>query len=163
MIQRLAIYPGSFDPVTKGHLDIVVRTSKLANHVIVAIGKAHDKRLLFSLEERVALLTSEIEGLKLPSVSVAAYDGLLVDYARTVGASILVRGLRTIADFEREKTMSALNHALDPTLETIFLPASEDTRLISSSAVKELVRYGKTLGFVSDAVAQALFKKLEVG
>ena len=136
---RTAVYPGSFDPVTKGHADLIRRCFAFADKVIVAVAVNVAKQPLFTLEERVAMIRATVDT---PHVEVRAFDGLLVDFARQVGAAVLVRGLRAVSDFEYEFQMALMNRTLAPTLETVFLVPAFDLTYLSSSLVREVARFG---------------------
>lgn len=155
---RIAIYPGSFDPPTRGHEDLVQRSLSLADelHVAVAINSA--KQPLFTVEERLGLLRSLFG--QLPRVKVTSFDGLLADYARQVGATMVVRGLRAAGDFEYELQMALMNRQLNPALETVFLAPASNLVFISSTLVREVARYGGDVGALVDpSVAEALREK----
>lgn len=140
---HIAIYPGSFDPVTKGHLNIIERAARNFDKLIVCVMVNGDKHPMFSLEERVEMIrrvTSHIE-----NVEVDHADTLLVEYARTRGAHVIVKGLRAVSDFEREFQMAIINHKLNPELDTMFLTAEHQFMYLSSSAVKEMGKYGVDL------------------
>ncbi len=152
---RIALYPGSFDPLTKGHEDLVRRSLSLADSVIVAIATNSTKQPLFTVEERLGLLRKAIGAD--PRVSVQAFDGLLAEFAKQVGASIIVRGLRAVSDFEYEFQMALMNRRLYPSLETVFLVPAVDLTYLSSSLVREVARYGgEVAGLVHPVVAEAL-------
>ena len=136
----LAVYPGSFDPVTHGHLDIIRRGSRLFDRIVVAILRNPEKKPLFSLQERRGVLARATSGI--PNVSVDSFDGLLVDYARRRGARVIVRGLRALSDFEYEFQMALMNRRLDASIETVFMMPSETYSYLSSRLVKEVVRLG---------------------
>jgi pantetheine-phosphate adenylyltransferase len=151
---RRAIYPGSFDPVTNGHLDVIDRARKLFDEVIVAIAVNDQKQPLFSLEERVAFLTKTLG--KVDGVQVAPLEGLLVDFAVEQKATAVIRGLRAISDFEFEFQMALMNRKLEPTVETIFLMPKEEYTYLSSRIVKEIARLGGDIAkFVPPAVVEA--------
>ena len=155
---RIALYPGSFDPPTKGHEDLVRRSLALADQVIVAIARNATKQPLFSVEERLALLR-EAAGAD-PRISIQSFDGLLAEFAKRVGAGIIVRGLRAVSDFEYEFQMALMNRRLHPSLETVFLVPAVDLTYLSSSLVREVARYGGDVsGLVHPAVAAALSGK----
>ena len=139
----IAIYPGSFDPITKGHLNIIERAAKNFDKLIVCVMVNGDKHPMFSLEERVEMIrrvTGHIE-----NVEVDYADSLLVEYARSRGAHVIVKGLRAVSDFEREFQMAIINHKLNPELDTMFLTAEHQFMYLSSSAVKEMGKYGVDL------------------
>jgi pantetheine-phosphate adenylyltransferase len=155
MPERVALYPGSFDPVTNGHLDVLFRARRLADKVIVAILENDEKRPLFSLEERMEMIR-EIVGDE-PSVSIRSFSGLLVDFAAQTGATLLVRGLRAISDYEYELQMALMNRRLAPSVETVFLMANEEYSYVSSRLVKEVARLGGDLtGVVPESVRRRL-------
>ena len=155
---RRAIYPGRFDPVTNGHLDVIDRARKLFDEVIVAIAVNDQKQPLFSLEERVAFLTKTLG--KLDGVQVAPLEGLLVDFAVEQKATAVIRGLRAISDFEFEFQMALMNRKLEPTVETIFLMPKEEYTYLSSRIVKEIARLGGDISaFVPATVVEAFRNK----
>ena len=157
---RRAIYPGSFDPITNGHLDVLERATGLFDEVIVGVARENNKQSLFSLEERVALIEA-VSG-HLPSVRVLPFEGLLVDFARAEDAVALVRGLRAVSDFEFEFQLALMNRKLEPHLETVFLMPREELTYISSRIVKEIGRLGGQIElFVPPAVATALREKFQ--
>jgi pantetheine-phosphate adenylyltransferase len=152
---RIALYPGSFDPPTKGHEDLVRRSLALADQVIVAIAVNGAKQPLFTVEERLAMLRDAVGGDS--RVSFQSFDGLLAEFAKRVGASIIVRGLRAVSDFEYEFQMALMNRRLHPSLETVFLVPAVDLTYLSSSLVREVARFGGDVGgLVHPAVAAAL-------
>ena len=137
----IAIYPGTFDPVTNGHLDVLKRASKMFEQVIVAVSADNtNKKTAFNCEKRVSMLSKNISGFL--NVAVESFDGLLVDYAKGVGASVVVRGLRAVSDFEYEFQMAQMNRHLDPELETIFLMPNEKYFYTSSSLIKQVHLFG---------------------
>jgi len=155
---RRAIYPGSFDPVTNGHLDVIERARKLFDEVIVAVAHNEEKQALFSLEERLELLRGSIG--KIDNVRIAQFDGLLVEFAAAERASAVVRGLRAVSDFEFEFQMALMNRKLEATVETIFLMPKEEYTYLSSRIIKEIARLGGDVSsFVPAAVATALRRK----
>jgi pantetheine-phosphate adenylyltransferase len=137
---ELAIYAGSFDPVTNGHLDLVDRASRLFNQVIVAVGINSARTPLFTIEERLELLTSVCRPY--PNVTVQAFSGLLINFARSIGARVIVRGLRAGSDFEYELQIAHLNADLAPELDTVFLPTRTNYGFISASLVRDVARHG---------------------
>ncbi len=158
----IALYPGSFDPITNGHLDIAARAAKLFEKVIIAIYDRPDKNLFFTIQERVDLARQSVAGL--PNVEVQAYNGLTVDFAHKVGAQTIVRGLRVGADFEREFEMALMNKNLAPDCELVCLMASLKYQFLSSSLLKEVARLGGNINdLVPKTVAVALRKKLIAG
>lgn len=157
---RTAIYPGSFDPLTNGHLDVLQRASKLFDRVIVAIALNESKNPLFTLDERLALMKPAIAKMK--NVKADIFEGLLVEYAAQQKAQAIVRGLRAISDFEFEFQMALMNRKLDQKIETIFMMPKETYTFISSRIVKEIARLGGDVSsFVPPHVVVALKKKLK--
>lgn len=158
MSRGCAIYPGSFDPVTFGHLDIINRASQLFDEVIVAVAFNEAKHPLFTVEERVAMIEEAVNGAA--RVVVKRLDGLLVDFAREQDAFVVIRGLRAISDFEFEFQMALMNRRLEPRLETVFLTPKEDYTFLSSRIVKEVARLGGDVSpFVPVPVAKVLKEK----
>lgn len=156
--QLLAIYPGSFDPVTNGHLDLIQRASKIFGHVVVAALRHDSKSPLFTIDERIDMV--EQATADLPNVSVDSFDGLLVDYARQRGAKLILRGIRAVSDYEYELQMALMNRQLSSELETLFIPASEQYSYLSSRIVKEVSRLGGDVGgLVPDSVVAKLRAK----
>jgi len=157
---RRAIYPGSFDPVTNGHLDVIERARKLFDEVIVAVADNDEKQPLFSLEERLELLR-ETAG-KIDHVRIAEFSGLLVEFARAEKAGAVIRGLRAVSDFEFEFQMALMNRKLDAAIETIFLMPKEEYTYLSSRIVKEIARLGGDVSsLVPVCVAKALSGKFD--
>jgi pantetheine-phosphate adenylyltransferase len=155
---RIAIYPGSFDPPTKGHQDLIRRSLALADRVIVAVAVNAAKQPLFSTEERLAMLQATIG--QEPRVSIQAFEGLLAEFAKREGASVIVRGLRAVSDFEYEFQMALMNRQLHPSLETVFLVPALDLTYLSSSLVREVARFGGDVSsLVHPSVAQALSRR----
>jgi pantetheine-phosphate adenylyltransferase len=155
MTENIAIYPGSFDPITFGHIDIVKRASKIFDQVILAIAHDNSKNSLFSMEKKVQMAQNELKDLK--NVEITDFSGLLVDFAKEKNAKIAIRGLRAISDFEYEFQIYNMNSKLDPNLQTIFLPAATELQFISSKLVKEVVRLkGDVSDFVSPAIEAEL-------
>jgi pantetheine-phosphate adenylyltransferase len=151
----IAIYPGSFDPITTGHLDLIVRGSRLVDRLIVAILRNEAKAPLFSVEERAEMLQEVVKPYS--NVEVQAFDGLLVDYAAQRGANLIIRGIRAISDYEYELQMALMNRRLRPEIETAFLMAGEAYSFISSHLVKEVVSLGGDIaGLVPPAVEARL-------
>ena len=156
---RIAVYPGTFDPVTLGHVDIVQRATRVVDHLIVAIARESSKTPLFNLEERLALLQASLEEIDIGDcrLEILAFDGLLMRFVEARSATLLVRGLRAVSDFEYEFQMASMNSRLNPSIETFFLPASETSQFIASSMVKEIARLGGNVSsFVTPAVNRAL-------
>jgi pantetheine-phosphate adenylyltransferase len=157
---RTAIYPGSFDPLTNGHLDVVQRAAKLFDRVIVAVAKNEGKNPLFSLNERQALVTAAVAHL--PNVTADSFDGLLVDYVVSKNAQAIVRGLRAVSDFEFEFQLALMNRKLNENIETIFMMPKDTYTFLSSRIVKEIARLGGNVDqFVTPNVQVALRKKLK--
>ena len=155
-----AIYPGSFDPVTYGHYDIICRSCKIVDELIVGVLNNKAKMPLFSVEERVKMLKEVTKDL--PNVRIVPFDGLLVDFADRVEADVVIRGLRAITDFEYELQMSQTNHKLSPNVETMFLTTSIEYSYLSSTTVREIAAFGGDVSqFVPEAVVRALENKME--
>ena len=159
---KIAVYPGSFDPITNGHLDVIERAAHMFDRVIVAVAHNPEKSPMFSPEERVELARAAARKLK--NVDVEEFEGLLVKYARERGATVLVRGLRAVADFEFEFQMALMNRKLDGTVETIFLMPKDEYTFISSRLVKEIAGLGGDVSaFVPADVQRALAKRRAAG
>lgn len=159
---RTAIYPGSFDPLTNGHVDVVERAARLFDHVVVAVARNSAKAPLFSVEERVDQLAAALAHC--PNVRVTTFEGLLVAFARETGAAAIIRGLRAVSDFEYEFQMALMNRRLAPEIETVFLMTDADKAFLSSSMVKEVARLGGEIhGLVPEVVENALRARLGVG
>ncbi len=155
-----AIYPGSFDPVTNGHLDVIRRSSKMVDELIVGVLNNNAKMPLFSVEERVKMLEEVTKDI--PNVRIYPFDGLLIDFAAKMEAGVVIRGLRAITDFEYELQMSQTNHKLNPDVETIFLTTSIEYSYLSSTTVKEIASYnGDITQFVPEAVVGKLEQKMK--
>jgi pantetheine-phosphate adenylyltransferase len=155
---KIAVYPGSFDPITNGHLDIVRRVAQMFDRVIVAVAINEEKAPLFSVSERVRLAGEAVKGLK--NLSVDEFDGLLVKYARRKRATVVVRGLRAVSDFEFEFQLALMNRKLDSGIETIFLMTKDEYTFISSRQVKEMCRLGANVSdFVPRGVERAMRRK----
>ena len=158
---RTAIYPGSFDPVTRGHLDIINRAAQMVDKLVIGVLNNSSKTALFSVEERVNMLKEVTKDI--PNVEVTSFSGMLIDFADACGARIIVRGLRTVSDFEYELHWAQANHAIRPHLDTIFLVASAGHSFMSSSAVRELSAYHGEVGlFVPPYVEQQLIAKINM-
>ena len=155
----VAIYPGSFDPITNGHLDLIQRASTLFDKLIVAILRNDEKQALFSVEERTEMLQEVVRDFA--DVEVASFNGLLVDYAAERGASVILRGIRAVSDYEYELQMALMNRRLRPEIETVFLLAREAHSFISSLLVKEVIRLGGNIaGLVPASVEGRLRRRL---
>lgn len=153
-----AIYPGSFDPVTLGHLDVICRSSRIVDELIVGVLNNNGKNPLFTADERVEMLREVVKDL--PNVRVTAFSGLLIDFANETDANIVVRGLRAITDFEYELQMSQTNHIMNPKIDTIFFTTSLEYAYLSSSTVKEVAMFGGDISqFVPRIVSEAIKKK----
>jgi pantetheine-phosphate adenylyltransferase len=158
----VAIYPGSFDPITNGHLDLIDRGARLFDRLIVAILRNESKEPLFSVEERIEMLREVAASY--PNVDVDSFHGLLVDYAADKGASVIIRGIRAISDYEYELQMALMNRRLAPGIETVFLMASEDYSFISSRLVKEVISLGGDIsGLVPPRVEVRLRNRVSRG
>jgi pantetheine-phosphate adenylyltransferase len=155
----VAIYPGSFDPVTNGHLDLIERGTKIFGRLVVAVLRNTEKAPLFTLAERVEMMIEATRGF--PNVEVDAFDGLLVEYARKLGAHILLRGIRAVSDYEFELQMAMMNRKLEPRLETVFMLPGEAYSYLSSRLVREIAKLGGPVnGLVPPAVEQRLRAKV---
>ena len=155
---RIAIYAGSFDPITRGHEDLMRRSLGFADRLVVAVAKNASKTPVFTMDERVALIRAATEDES--RIEVKSFDGLLVDFAKAVNARVFIRGLRAVSDFEYEYQMALMNRHLAPNLETIFMVPSLETTYISASLVREVARFGGDVsGLVHPAVAKALRAK----
>ena len=158
---RTALYPGTFDPVTNGHLDIIGRAVKLVDRLVIGVAINSGTGPLFTLEERVEILQEQTAGIKGAEIIVKPFNTLLVHFAREVGASIIVRGLRAVADFEYEFQMTAMNQQLDRQIETVFLMADPRHQAVASRLVKEIAMLGGDITkFVSPLVAERLLEKV---
>ena len=158
-MSRRAVYTGSFDPISLGHLNVIERAVKLVDRLVVGVGINTGKQPLFTIDERVDLIRGALADE--PRIEVRSFGGLLVDFARECGASLLIRGLRAVSDFEYEYQMALMNRHLSPRLETVFMVPSLDTTYISASLVREVARYGGEVGdLVHPRVAEALRTKI---
>lgn len=158
---KKAIYPGSFDPLTFGHMDIINRASRIVDELVVGVLNNSAKNSLFSLEERVSMIEEMTSHL--PNVKVTAFDGLLVDYAGKIGANIIVRGLRAVTDFEYELQISQTNRIVNPDIDTIFLTTSLQYAYLSSTIVKEVASYnGDISKFVPEGIARKVYEKYNI-
>jgi len=162
--QRVGLYPGTFDPVTNGHLDVIARAARLLDMLVVGVATNTGKGPLFSLEERVELVTAEISAIASKNsmvIEVRPFDTLLIDFARKVGASMIVRGLRAVSDFDYEFQMAGMNYRMAPDIETVFLMASERHQFIASRLVKEVAILGGDISsFVPLLTLQRIIKRL---
>jgi len=157
-----AIYPGTFDPMTNGHLDLVTRAALMFDHVILAIAASPSKKPMFCLDERVALATAATSHLS--NVDVIGFSDLMATFAQNHNATVLVRGLRAVSDFEYEMQLANMNRHLMPTLESVFMMPSKEWSFISSTLVKEVARHGGDIKpFLPDNITQALLKKIAEG
>jgi len=154
-MKRVAVYPGSFDPITKGHEDLIRRSLEFVDQLIVAVAVNVSKQPLFSLEERVALIKQAMPDTR---VDVQSFEGLLAEFGKKVGASVIIRGLRAVSDFEYEFQMALMNRNLAPKIETVFLVPAFDLTFVSSSLVREVARFG---GDVSQLVDPTVQKALQ--
>ena len=161
---RVGVYPGTFDPVTNGHIDIIKRAVRLVDRLVIGIASNAGKGPLFSIEERVALVREEVAALcpaaEKECIEVRSFDTLLMHFVETVGARVIIRGLRAVSDFEYEFQMAGMNARLNPRVETVFLMASEQQHFIASRLVKEIARLGGDVShFVSPRVARRLAER----
>ncbi len=157
--ERIAVCPGSFDPVTLGHLDIMTRASELFDRVIVLVGANYDKKPSFSAEERMELIRAVTKNI--PNIEVETHDGLLADYVRDCGACAIVKGLRAMTDFEYEFQMALINKKLWPEAETVFLVTRSENMYLSSSMVKQVASFGGDIsGFVPPEIADRITERL---
>jgi pantetheine-phosphate adenylyltransferase len=160
--ERIGLYPGTFDPITLGHADIIRRGSKLADRLIVGVTTNPSKDPMFSPEERIEMVRAEVERLGIGNVEVEGFNALLVKYARKIGATVLIRGLRAVADFEYEFQMAGMNQQLAPGIETVFLMADVSLQPIASKLVKEIALFGGDIGpFVSPEVREQVVARVE--
>lgn len=161
MKKKIAIYPGTFDPITNGHLDLIERALRIFDELIVAVAPSTKKAPLFDLQERLALIKDAVK--KLDNVTVESFHGLLVNYMRDRKAVALIRGLRAISDYEYELQMALMNRRIDVNFETVFLMPSEDYSFISSTIVKEVASFGASVkGLVPEGVEVALREKFNI-
>ena len=161
--RRIGLYPGTFDPLTLGHLDIVERAVKLVDHLVIGVATNASKTPLFSLKERVAMIrheTKKLSGRGRATIEVRDFDRLLIDFAQSIGAGVIVRGLRAVSDFEYEFQMVGMNQRLNPEIETVFLMADPRHQAIASRLVKEIARLGGDIApFTPPSVAEAIVKR----
>ena len=160
-IMKKAIYPGSFDPLTLGHLDIIERSARIVDELVVGVLNNSAKNSLFSLDERVSMIKEMTDSM--PNVTVTSFNGLLVDYMREIDATIIVRGLRAVTDFEYELQIAQTNHVENPEVETIFLTTSLQYSYLSSTIVKEFASYGGDLSkFVPARFIDRIYDKYQI-
>lgn len=158
---KRAIYPGSFDPLTLGHLDMIKRSAKIVDELVIGVLNNSAKNSLFSLDERVSMIKEMTESM--PNVTVASFDGLLVDYMKKINATIIVRGLRAVTDFEYELQIAQTNHVENPEVETIFLTTSLQYSYLSSTIVKEFASYGGDISkFVPARFIDRIYEKYHI-
>lgn len=155
-MERIAVYPGSFDPITMGHLDIIERAAKMYDSLIVGVLENPEKKnALFSIDERVELISKSVTHIK--NIEVEAFSGLTISYLKKKNAHIIVRGLRAVSDFEFEFQMASINHKLDPSIETVFMMTNSKYSFLSSSSVKQVAMYG---GCIKELVPQIIIKDI---
>ena len=156
-----ALYPGSFDPITNGHLDIIERSSKMVDELVVGVLNNSAKNSLFSVEERVSMLKEMTKDM--PNVKVDSFDGLLVDFMEQIGATIIIRGLRAISDYEYELQIAQTNHKVNPKVDTVFLTSSLEYAYLSSTIVKEFASYGGDISqFVPEQLVDKIYAKYNI-
>lgn len=158
---KIGIYPGTFDPITNGHLDLIDRGLRIFDEIIVAVAPNPRKQPLFNLEERIRLIKESVKDCK--NVTVEAFNGLLVEYAKTKKATAIIRGLRAVSDFEYELQMALMNRRLDSEIETVFMMPSEEFSFLTSTIVKEVASFGGSVkGLVPSIVEEALKEKFKI-
>ena len=162
MTERIGLYPGSFDPITNGHIDIIKRSLKIVDKLIVGIAVNDSKSEYFSTEERQQIIEEDIENIGLSDkIKIHSFEGLLMNHAKNIGANVIIRGLRAESDFEYEFQMTGMNARLEPSIETVFLMSSENQHFISSKLVKEVFKFnGDISSFVSANVLKKMKNKL---
>jgi pantetheine-phosphate adenylyltransferase len=159
--QRIGIYPGTFDPITFGHMDIIERAAKLVDRLVIGVAQQSSKTPIFSVEERCSLVENEIAGLDSSVIEVVGFDGLMVDFAERMNAGVIFRGLRAVSDFDYEFQMVGMNARLKPHIQTVFLMAEPEHHFISASLVRQIGRLGGDVRqFVPAGVAEALAKRM---
>ncbi len=162
MTRRIGLYPGTFDPITLGHADIIRRGSKLVDTLIIGVTTNPSKDPMFSTDERFAMVKREVENLGIENVEVVGFNSLLVKFAQSQGANVIIRGLRAVADFEYEYQMAGMNQQLDDDVETVFLMADVSLQPIASKLVKEIALYGGEISrFVSAPVREEVLARVE--
>ena len=161
MTARIGVYPGTFDPVTLGHMDIIRRGAKLVDRLVIGVTTNPSKSPMFTIEERMAIVRREVEGVP-GAIDVVAFDSLLMDFAEREGAKVIIRGLRAVADFEYEYQMAGMNQQINPRVETVFLMADVALQPIASRLVKEIALFGGPIGkFVTPAVCEEVVARVE--
>lgn len=162
MTQRIGIYPGTFDPITLGHADIIRRGAKLVDKLIIGVTTNPSKNPMFSTEERFAMVQREVTAMGIDNVEVVGFNALLVKFAQKQGANVIIRGLRAVADFEYEYQMAGMNQQLDDDIETVFLMADVSLQPIASKLVKEIALYGGDIApFVSEPVREEVVARVD--
>ena len=162
MSKRIGIYPGTFDPITLGHADIIRRGAKLVDHLIIGVTTNPSKDPMFSTDERLAMVKREVDSMKLANVEIVGFNALLMKFAKRQGASVIIRGLRAVADFEYEYQMAGMNQQIDDDIETVFLMADVSLQPIASKLVKEIALFGGDIeAFVSQAVCENVVARVE--
>ena len=162
MTERIGVYPGTFDPITLGHMDIIRRGAKLVDRLVIGVTTNPSKSPMFTLDERMAIVRREVEGLS-GAIDVVAFDSLLMDFAEREGARVIIRGLRAVADFEYEYQMAGMNQQINPRVETVFLMADVALQPIASRLVKEIALFGGPIGkFVTPKVCEEVVARVEV-
>jgi len=161
-VERIGIYPGTFDPITLGHADIIRRGAKLVDRLIIGVTTNPSKDPMFTPDERMAMVTREVAALGLANVEVVGFNALLMKFAEKQGATVIIRGLRAVADFEYEFQMAGMNQQLNPNIETVFLMADVSLQPIASKLVKEIALFGGDISrFVSKAVCEDVIERVE--
>jgi pantetheine-phosphate adenylyltransferase, bacterial len=162
LADRIGVYPGTFDPITLGHTDIIRRGAKLVDRLIIGVTTNPSKNPMFTPEERIAMVEAEVAALGITNVSVVGFNALLMKFAEMQGASVIVRGLRAVADFEYEYQMAGMNQQINPKIETVFLMADVSLQPIASKLVKEIALFGGDIArFVSPAVRGQVLERVE--
>ena len=162
MSTRIGVYPGTFDPITKGHRDIIRRGAKLVDELIVGVTTNPSKNPMFTPEERMDMVTAELAEMGIANARVVGFDALLMKFAKAQGANVIVRGLRAVADFEYEYQMAGMNQQIDDEIETVFLMADVSLQPIASKLVKEIALYGGNIApFVSQSVQKLVERRVE--